>query len=67
MTQERFSIPLSHCIQVKVESEPGHKIMLMVPMILRSQGGKGDHVVESVSAVWRKRIVETVSTASKLM
>ena len=63
MTQERFSIPLSHCIQVKVKSELGHKIM--VPMILRSQGGKGDHVVESVLAVWRKKIVESVSTASK--
>ena len=42
-------------------------MMRMMPMILRSRRSKdkSDHTVESVSAVLRKRIVESVQTASK--
>jgi len=44
---------LSRRIQVKEESEPAHKMILMVPMILRSQSTKqkSDHTVESALAV----------------
>ena len=37
-----------HYLQGKIENKPSHKVM---PMILKSQGEMGDHVVENVLAV----------------